>query len=200
MLNTYLKATKLDSETFANSGKDLISSKVIGSGERKADLYVIDFSSSFPASSLCKSFSVNNSFCSVSNNVTSQIWHHKLGHLSFQKLSFLKNQLQIDCTDHKDDALVPCLVCPLAKQRRLSYVSNNALDLDQLKYLGPYHTPTYATYKFFLTLVDDCTRFTWIYLMKEKFDAKSIIPNFLLLLKLNFTRKSRSFGLIMSRN
>ncbi|XP_022891847.1 uncharacterized protein LOC111406698 [Olea europaea var. sylvestris] len=31
-------------------------------------------------------------------------------------------------------------------------------------------------HRYFLTLVDDCTRFTWIYLMKQKSDVEFIIP------------------------
>lgn len=54
------------------------------------------------------------------NNVLAQTWHQKLGHLSFKKMIHLKT-------------LIPCItnkqslshVCPLAKQKKLPFTSNN---------------------------------------------------------------------------
>lgn len=57
--------------------QDLITSWMIGKGEKNVDLYIIDSSSSI-YNNVCQSS------YSVSNNVTSQLWHHRLGHLSFQ--------------------------------------------------------------------------------------------------------------------
>ena len=43
---------------------------------------------------------------------------------------------------------------------------------------GPYHVVSYTGHNYFLTLVDDCTRFTWVYLLKQKSDAAVAIPRF----------------------
>lgn len=120
---------------------------------------------------------------SAINNVTSHIWYNRLGLLSFQKIELLKDQLHLTCNGYKQYKFAPCSVCPLAKQRRLSFVSNNhfshnAFDLIHCDTWGPYHAQAHAGHRFFLTLVDNCTRFTWIYLMKQKSHAESIIPKF----------------------
>ena len=72
-----------------------------------------------------------------------------------------------------------CTVCPLAKQKRLPFISNNNLssspfDLLHVDIWGPYHVPTVEGFKYFLTLVDDCSRTTWVYLMKLKSEARPL--------------------------
>ena len=58
-----------------------------------------------------------------------------------------------------------CTTCPLAKQRRLSFSSNNhlscnAFDLIHTDIWGPLSTATHEGYTYFLTIVDDATHFT----------------------------------------
>ena len=43
---------------------------------------------------------------------------------------------------------------------------------------GPYSTSTLDGCKYFLTIVDDATRATWVYLMKTKFVVQSLIISF----------------------
>ena len=64
--------------------------------------------------------------------------------------------------------------------RHLSFVSNNHLsihvfDLIHCDIWGPYNVPTHDGMRYFLTIVDDCSRFTWTYLLKYKFDASSTL-------------------------
>lgn len=59
--------------------------------------------------------------------------------------------------------------------------------------MGPFKLPTHAGYRYFLTLVDDCSRFTWTYLMKNKSDALYIIPRFLALVETQFSKSIKSF-------
>ena len=43
---------------------------------------------------------------------------------------------------------------------------------------GPYFVCTHDGFKFFLTIVDDATRSTWVYLMKAKSDVKHLLISF----------------------
>ncbi|RDY04653.1 hypothetical protein CR513_11617, partial [Mucuna pruriens] len=55
--------------------------------------------------------------------------------------------------------------CPLSKFLHLSFISNNfspnPFDLVHCDIWGPYHQPSHDGNRFFLTIDDDCTRFTW---------------------------------------
>lgn len=83
------------------------------------------------------------------------------------------------------------MICALSKFRRLSLVPNNnfsahAFDHVHVDTWGPYHHPTQDGKRFFLTIVDDCTRFTWTYLMQHKSEAPSIIKSFFTFVQTQF--------------
>ena len=76
-----------------------------------------------------------------------------------------------------------CHVCPLAKQHKLPFpkstsVSLACFDLIHADIWGPFSAPSLNGSKYFLTLVDDHSRCTWVYLMKSKSAASSLIQSF----------------------
>ena len=109
----------------------------------------------------------------------STIWHFRLGHLSFNKMLPLKSVLHSFfgvCTN-------VCIVCHLAKQKRLSFPFNSnmfssAFYLIHVDIWGPYSIPTHDGYKYFLTIVDDTTRSVWAFLMKSKSEVRPLIISF----------------------
>ena len=62
----------------------------------------------------------------VAHVVSRDTWHSRLNHLAFEKLDMLNGLLNFP-NNKRDGVHVPCLVCPLVKQRRLSFVSNNSM-------------------------------------------------------------------------
>ena len=53
--------------------------------------------------------------------------------------------------------------------------------------------PSYSGHRFFLTLVDDCTRFTWVFLLKNKSDAISVVPRFFHFVANQFGKAIKAF-------
>ena len=77
-----------------------------------------------------------------------------------------------------------CHVCHLAKQKRLMFPISNATSVAPFNLLhidvwGPFYVPTFEGFRYFLTIVDDHSRATWVYLMKLKSDVLFFIPEFL---------------------
>ena len=73
---------------------------------------------------------------------------------------FVKNMPFSDIDD--------CLICPLAKQTRsqfpLSSINTHApFELTHVDIWGGYHIPSITGAQYFLTIVDDHTRCTWVY-------------------------------------
>ena len=101
--------------------------KMIDKGNKMDDLYVLDSEKIVVQENFVVARtsinSVSNVFSLAVNNVNAHIWHHRLGHLSNKRLSLLQDQLHFN----KNGLLLPCNICPLSKQRRLSFVSNNHL-------------------------------------------------------------------------
>lgn len=115
--------------------------------------------------------------------------HARLGHLSDKVLKVLYEILNLKCNLYFSSN--KCEICPLAKFRRLYFVSNNhrspnPFDLVHCDIWGPYHQSTYDGKRYFLTLVDDCTRFTWAYLMSSNVEAAGFVISFFKLIKTQF--------------
>lgn len=74
---------------------------------------------------------------------------------------------------------------------RISAISlpNAPFDLIHIDIWGPYHKTTYDGKQYFLTIVDDATRFTWLYLLKEKSDAAACIKVFFKFIQTQFDKQ-----------
>ena len=164
---------------------------MIGKSDRVGDLYILH-------SDILASHSSANSTTVVNHvqSISPTLWHNCLGHLSYKKLGMLKDVLCCDVS--KAHKASPSYVCPLAKQRRLSFTSNNHVahspfDLVHCDIWGPYHVVSYTCHNYFLTLVDDCTRLTWVYLLKQKSDAAVVIPRFFNMVATQFQSSIKEF-------
>jgi len=51
------------------------------------------------------------------NNETVNLWHRRMGHISFRKLSYMS--VLKDFNFNKDPCSFPCDICPCAKQHKL---------------------------------------------------------------------------------
>ena len=116
----------------------------------------------FVFNSVFHSIFSSNKFHVVNNvKILVSVWHSRLGHPSDAKISVLKNVLpDLNSVSNKI-----CEICPLAKHKRLpfpfhNHVSEFPFDLIHCDIWGPYVVPTVAGHKYFLTIVDDCTRST----------------------------------------
>lgn len=179
--------------------QDATNWRMIGKGDRSRGLYILNADTSFMPT-IDKNI---QGHCSASvrqdsafvNKVTAHTWHHRLGHISPQVFELLRHQLQ--CESLKWNTANPCYICPLAKQKRLPFVSHNKLsklpfDLIHCDIWGPYHIPTHAGHQCFLTLVEDYTRFTWVFLLKHKSDVNIIIPYFFNMISTQFNCSIKS--------
>lgn len=154
--------------------QDPIKGLMIGQGEEIANLYVLDMDT------VRQSFDQKIAFCS---NVIfdSSVWHNRLGHPSIQKTDFITHVLGLK---HKNKDQFHCPICPLAKQKHLPFDSQNNMcttpfELLHIDTWGPFSVQTAEGYRYFLTIVDDHTRVTWIYLMRTKDEVLRIFPEFL---------------------
>lgn len=126
------------------------------------------------------------------------IWHYRLGHPLYQKIHDMKHVMQ-NISSSSSHSHSHCDVCPLAKQNRLPFSSHitfasKPFDLIHIDIWGSYHVPTHKGYKFFLTIVDDCIRFTWIFLLKNKFDVLHIFPSFCTYFSTQYNTKVKCVG------
>ena len=90
-----------------------------------------------------------------------------------------------------------CNICPKAKQKRLPFPFNNnfsasTFDPVHVDIWGPYSIPNYEGFKYFLSIVDDATRCTWIYLLKAKSEVIGYLISFYKLIQTQFGTNVKS--------
>lgn len=102
-----------------------------------------------------------------------RIWHQRLGHMPMEAIKKIGKLKQHFTKEGSETICFDCSVCPLAKQTRLPFhVSTSRtkcpFELLHADVWGPYRVPTYDNKRFFLTIVDDYSRSTWLFLMNTK--------------------------------
>ena len=107
------------------------------------------------------------------------LWHYRLGHLSFARLKSLMPNLFVDC----NVTTFQCEVCTLAKHHRISYPLSNFKSIVPLSVIhsdvwGPSRISNLGGKRWFVTFIDEYTRLTWVYLMRDKSDVYQIFVNF----------------------
>lgn len=118
------------------------------------------------------------------------MWHIRLGHASYPKIKNLQ-LLNSNIEVNKEPI---CEICHLAKQRRLPFsvsstTSTACFDLVHIDIWGPYHVHTIYGHQYFLTIVDDLSRLTWVYLMKRKDEARKLVQAFCALILTQFGKR-----------
>lgn len=126
------------------------------------------------------------------------VWYLRLGHPSDRILEQLYTTFPY-VTMNKTSV---CDACHFAKQNKLPYsasqtVTDQPFQLLHMDIWGPLSVPSSHGHKYFLTVVDDYTRHTWIFLMKLKSETRALVENFILFVKNQF---NSSFKTIRSDN
>ncbi|KAL2936157.1 Retrovirus-related Pol polyprotein from transposon RE2 [Bienertia sinuspersici] len=122
----------------------------------------------------------------AAGNEDLKLWHLRLAHMPFNRLHHVNPMFS--CNNHLDTI---CQICPKAKQHRLSFshsqsMTDNIFDLIHIDVWGPYKCMTYDDCNMFLTIVDDYSRHTWVFLIKHKSDVVDILENFIVLIENQF--------------
>ena len=107
------------------------------------------------------------------------LWHRRLGHASFGYMKKLFPSL----LENFDVSSFKCDVCELAKSHRASFPLT--LSRSPVPFMiihsdvwGPSKFATLDGSRWFVTFIDDCTRMTWVCLMKSKSEVNLLFQNF----------------------
>ncbi|XP_077228362.1 uncharacterized protein LOC143861311 [Tasmannia lanceolata] len=137
--------------------KDLATEKKIGSGHETAGLYYLDDAITPTA---------------FSTSADSFMWHCRLGHPSYESLQRSPVVSGVISPFH-------CESCQYGKHHRVSYPSrsvscvNSPFELVHSNVWGPCRTPSMLGGKYFVIFVDDFSRMTWLYIIKDRSEVFS---------------------------
>ena len=101
-------------------------------------------------------------------------WHARFGHLSFDALARMAQQGMVRGLPLIEHAGELCDSCLARKQRRLpfpkkaSYRAGDTLELVHGDLCGPITPATHGGRRYFLLLVDDCSRYMWLHYCRAR--------------------------------
>ncbi|GJZ84085.1 zinc finger, CCHC-type containing protein [Tanacetum coccineum] len=127
------------------------------------------------------------------------LWHARLGHLNFDSIKQMTQKKLVEgipSISHKNQV---CNACLLGKHNRAPFPNQtNTKSLEPLNLVfgdlcGPISPTTESGKKYMFLLVDDCTRYIWVYFLKSKDEAFETFKEFKLKVENEVGKKLRSF-------
>jgi len=108
------------------------------------------------------------------------LWHYRMGHLSDERLNVVRTKYSY--IPAKKPHL--CDVCHHVKQKKLPFTlsrshTTNIFELLHMDIWGPYSVISMHGFRYFLNIVDDFSRFTWVISLHTKSEVRNHIVNFI---------------------
>ncbi|GJV30391.1 integrase, catalytic region, zinc finger, CCHC-type containing protein [Tanacetum coccineum] len=157
-------------------------------GGRDSNLYTISISDMVASSPIC--------LMSKATSTKSWLWHRRLSHLNFGTINGLT---KLDLVDglpkfkYEKDHL--CSACERGKSKKASHPPKlipsdySKLELLHIDLCGPMRVALVNGKKYLLVIVDDFSRFTWVYFLHSKEGTAEIIKKFIAQAQLNYKAK-----------
>ena len=117
----------------------------------------------------------NQSYLSMIDE--SWLWHRRLGHLSLENLAKISAKEAVrDLPKIVAPLNAVCKHCQHGKQTKASFktkehMTSHPLEIVHTDLCGPTRTKIMQGYHYFMLLIDDYTRMTWVAFLKEKSEA-----------------------------
>ncbi|WOG95118.1 hypothetical protein DCAR_0314420 [Daucus carota subsp. sativus] len=107
----------------------------------------------------------------------SWLWHLRYGHLGFSGLKLLSKTKMVDGLPEINESENLCEACVKGKQHRQSFPvgkswrARRPLEIVHTDIAGPFDISSLGGNRYYLTFIDDFSRKSWVYIIKEKSEA-----------------------------
>ncbi|KAL0331212.1 UNVERIFIED_CONTAM: Retrovirus-related Pol polyprotein from transposon TNT 1-94 [Sesamum angustifolium] len=114
----------------------------------------------------------------------SWLWHRRLGHFNFQGLKILHQKKMMTDLPQIQAVEGACEACLQGKQHKKPFPSETSwrakavLELIHTDVCGPMRTPSHEQNRYFIIFIDDYSRMTWVYFMREKSEVFKVFKKF----------------------
>ena len=109
--------------------------------------------------------------CKVNNDSSSYLWHCRLGHIGVKRMKKLHKDGFLESLGYESfDACEPCLMGKITKTLFFRTMERAAdlLEIIHTDVCDPMSIDARGGYRYFLTFIDDLSRYGYIYLVKHK--------------------------------
>ncbi|CAH2099257.1 unnamed protein product [Euphydryas editha] len=128
------------------------------------------------------------------------IWHRRLGHINSSDMNIMKEGAVegINYTNKADISKANCTVCCEGKQTRLpfqnsSHRSETILEVVHADVCGPMETKSIGLSRYFLLFVDDHSKMSFVYFMKNRSEVFTRFKEFKLMVENQTNSKIKIF-------
>ena len=111
-----------------------------------------------------------------------ELWHKRIGHINLQKIKGMQSKVVVIVlpTFKEKEINGVCGACQFGKQHQHLFpkernVSKGLLDVVHSDVWGPAQTATFGGCRYYVTFIDDFSRYTWIFPMRMK---REVFTNF----------------------
>lgn len=126
-----------------------------------------------------------NEMCLIAKNKIDDItWHRRLGHVSYDTMLIMKKKIPcMEFSGNSEQQIKNCEVCARAKIRRLPFKPSETRPTEILQLLhndvmGPMETRSIGHAKYLLTIIDDYSRYVFVFFLKKKSEVIEQFKNF----------------------
>ena len=165
--------------SFGNNKFSLFqNSNLVGTGSLYVDnLYMLDTVASYHKTLQLSTQGVKRKLIDVNS---SSLWHKRLGHISKRRIERLVSDGILDSLDFEDFEI--CTNCIKGKQSNTRrFGANKATDVLQLIHTyicGPFPMVSWNGQQYFITFIDDFSRYGYLYLIHEKSQSLEVFKSF----------------------
>lgn len=166
--------------SFGNNQFSLsINSNVVGTGSLCAydNLYLLDTVASYKETLHVESKGTKRKL-NTDNSAT--LWHKRLGHISRNRVERLVSDGILDSLDFTNFGV--CIDCIKGKQTKIKKLGANrttdVLELIHTDICGPFPTASWNGQQYFISFIDDYSRYGYLFLIHEKSQSLDVFKNF----------------------
>jgi hypothetical protein len=103
------------------------------------------------------------------DDVSSKLWHHRLGHISRGRIEHLVKQSILPPLEFSDfEQCIDCIKVKFVKQIKNAKQSAGILEIIHTDIYSPFPIASMDGYDSFITFMDDYSRYGYIYPIKER--------------------------------
>ena len=140
--------------------------------------------------------------CNLAAGSPLSLWHLRYGHLNYNDLKLLFDQKLVNgLTLTSVDRVEDCHGCAVGKAKRLPFPKKSTrkttrpLELIHSDVCGPFHVDSVGGSRYFVTFVDDYSRYVTVYMLTAKSEAFDKFVDFVIMSENKFGVEIQNFEL-----
>jgi transposase InsO family protein len=166
--------------------QDSRTGQIVGTARKVGRLFELT-SLHFPSSSVSAPV--------IAASASIELWHSRLGHVSLPRIQTLVSRGLLGSVSSSP---FDCMSCQLGKQPALPFnnsesIASATFDLIHSDVWGPSPVPTVGGSRYFVIFVNDFSRYTWIYLMKNRSEVLTIYRDFAKMVQTQYSKAIKVF-------